>query len=72
MIIPHLIWLFDNNYITLKYGIHRTGGVGDITAHFIFPLTFILKQIIILLPLLIMSSLLLKKLNLKKLNLIES
>ena len=72
VIIPHLIWLFDNNYITLKYGIHRTGGVGDITAHFIFPLTFILKQIIILLPLLIMSSLLLKKIKFKKIKFNEN
>ena len=28
VLLPHLIWLIENNYITIAYGLHRTG-VGD-------------------------------------------
>ena len=25
VLLPHLIWLIDNNYITITYAFHRTG-----------------------------------------------
>ncbi len=72
IVLPHLIWLVDNNFITLKYGLQRTGGIGDLTDHFIFPLKFILKQLLILCPVLLMSLFLFKKIKLKKIRLDEN
>ncbi len=66
VIFPHLIWLFENNFVTLKYGIQRSGSEGEMINHLIFPLTFILKQIVILIPFFLMSFLLLKKKKLTK------
>ncbi len=63
---PHLIWLIDNNFTTLKYAVQRTGGIGNLSDHFIFPLTFIFKQLIILIPFLMMILSLLKKITFKK------
>ena len=64
---PHLIWLVSNDYITITYALHRAS-VGDInffTAHFINPLIFLVKQIGILIPFLIIFLFLVKKLKIK-------
>ena len=66
MIFPHLLWLIDNDYKTLMYGLNRTGNSGNIIDHAIFPSTFILKQIGILLPFVLMALSLLKKIKLRK------
>ena len=50
VILPHLIWLTENNYITVTYGLQRTGGVGSFVDHLIYPLSFLVKQIGILIP----------------------
>ena len=50
VISPHLIWLIENDFVTLFYGFQRTGGVGNFTDHFIYPFTFLIKQIGILIP----------------------
>ena len=48
---PHLIWLADNDYKTIAYGLNRTGFENStFLNHFIYPLKFIFKQIGILLP----------------------
>ena len=39
-----------NNFTTLTYALHRTSGIGNFSDHIIFPFTFILKQIGILIP----------------------
>ena len=26
---PHLNWLIENDFITLKYGLERSGGIGE-------------------------------------------
>ncbi len=65
ILLPHLIWLTDNNYITLFYGLQRTGGVGDFLDHLIFPLIFLGKQIGLLIPFLLMSFFLIKKIKFK-------
>ena len=68
MIIPHLIWLVENNYITLSYGLHRTGsGLYDkqLIDHIIYPLSFLIKQIGLLAPFWIMLFILIDKLKLK-------
>ena len=37
---PHLIWLTENNYITITYGLKRTGEIKSYLDHIILPLTF--------------------------------
>ena len=68
ILLPHLIWLIENDYTTITYGLHRTGS-GDQTFlnHLLHPIVFIGKQIGILLPFFLMISFLISKfkLNLK-------
>ncbi len=66
LLIPHLIWLNQNDYITLTYGLKRTGLENSlITDHMKFPILFVLKQIGILIPFLFLSYLLIKKFSYK-------
>ena len=52
---PHLIWLIENNYLTITYGLHRTGtGDQNFLDHIIHPLIFLGKQIGILIPFFLM------------------
>jgi len=68
ILIPHIIWLFNNDFITIKYGFARAGlDEGQIMNHLKYPLIFTLKQIGILIPFLILVWLLIKKIP-KKLN----
>ena len=56
VLLPHLIWLVDNNYTTITYGLHRTG-IEDsnfFINHISYPLIFLGKQIGILIPFFIM------------------
>ena len=51
VLLPHLIWLTENNYITITYGLHRTGtGDQNFLDHFLHPIIFLAKQIGILIP----------------------
>ena len=62
IISPHLLWLFQNDFITLKYAINRTGlERSNLIDHVYFPLLFLIKQIGILIPFLIMVLMLVKK-----------
>ena len=55
VLLPHLIWLTENNYITLTYGLDRTGtGDQNLLDHIIHPLIFLGKQIGILIPFILM------------------
>ena len=64
--LPHLIWLFDYNYITITYGLHRTGAEDiNILNHIKHPLIFLGKQIGILIPFFLMVLFLIKKLKAK-------
>ena len=66
ILIPHLIWLMNNDYITLTYGIHRTGvNEPSITDHFKYPIIFVGKQIGILIPFILLTLLLVKKVKYK-------
>tara|TARA_Y100001970_G_scaffold8183_2_gene9518 strand:- start:3587 stop:4951 length:1365 start_codon:yes stop_codon:yes gene_type:complete len=65
IILPHLIWLIDNNYSTITYALKRTGETKSFLNHFTYPLIFILKQIGILIPVLTMIFFLTKKLKFK-------
>ncbi len=75
VLIPHFIWLNNNEFITITYGLARTGfEQSSFIDHFKFPIIFLLKQVGILIPFLILSWLLVKKVkfkfNLKDKNLI--
>ena len=61
IILPHLLWLTENNFITITYGLLRTGGVGSFLDHLIYPLIFLIKQIGLLIPFLLMFYFLIKK-----------
>ena len=65
ILLPHIIWLADNNYSTLIYGLQRTGGIGSFFDHLIYPVTFLLKQIVLLFPFFLMIFFLVKKIKLK-------
>jgi len=55
VLFPHLIWLTENYYITITYGLHRTGtGDQNFLDHIIYPLIFLGKQIGILIPFFLM------------------
>ena len=66
LLVPHLIWLNNNDYITILYGLKRTGlesfGIID---HIKYPITFLLKQIGILIPFFFLIYLLVKKVKFK-------
>ena len=66
VLLPHLIWLIENNYITINYALHRTG-IGDqnLLEHFSHPVIFLGKQIGILIPFLVMFALLVSKFKTK-------
>jgi 4-amino-4-deoxy-L-arabinose transferase-like glycosyltransferase len=66
LLIPHLIWLNDNEHITVTYGLKRTGlEQSDILDHIKYPIIFILKQIGLLIPFFVLVRLLVKKLKYK-------
>ena len=66
LLVPHLIWLFENDFITILYGLQRTGlESSNILDHFKFPLIFLAKQIGLLIPFLILIFLLVKKIKFK-------
>ena len=66
LLIPHFFWLFQNNFITISYGLNRTGLTEfNILNHFSNPLIFLTKQIIILIPFFIMFFIILKKFQFK-------
>ena len=56
VLVPHLIWLYNNDFITITYGLARTGlEQSSFIDHIKFPVIFLLKQLGILIPFLILS-----------------
>jgi len=56
IILPHIIWLTENDYITITYGLHRANTENQyFINHLIHPIIFLGKQIGILAPFFIMS-----------------
>ena len=61
VLLPHLVWLVENDYITINYALFRSVG-NPLTGfegpkflnHIFYPLIFLGKQIGILLPFFIM------------------
>ena len=63
---PHFIWLFENNFVTIFYGLNRSALTEVVFMdHIINPTIFLIKQIIILIPFFIMISILLKNYKIK-------
>ena len=66
LLVPHLIWLFDNDFITITYGLNRTGlEVSSILDHISNPVLFLAKQIGILVPFFFLIWLLTKRIKFK-------
>ncbi len=66
ILLPHGIWLVENNYITLTYALSRTSiDQQNIFNNIIHPLIFLFKQIGILIPFFIMLLFLISKLKVK-------
>ena len=65
LLIPHFIWLYANDFITIIYGLKRTGLEPSLINHFEQPILFLLKQIGTLLPFLFLIWLLVKKIRFK-------
>jgi hypothetical protein len=66
LLVPHFIWLYQNDFITILYGIKRTGlEESDIFNHIQYPIIFLIKQIGILIPFFFLVLLLLKKIKFK-------
>ena len=64
--IPHLQWLIQNDFTTLYYAIKR-GGLNEfnIYNHLLNPVKFLMNQIIVLLPFLLLIYILVKKIKVK-------
>jgi 4-amino-4-deoxy-L-arabinose transferase-like glycosyltransferase len=66
LLVPHLIWLTNNDYVTISYGLARTGlENSSLLDHLTYPLIFLVKQTGILIPFFIMSFFLVKKFKFK-------
>jgi len=62
LLVPHLIWLTNNDYATITYGLTRSGlENSNLLNHLTYPLIFLGKQVGILIPFFVMSFFLIKK-----------
>jgi 4-amino-4-deoxy-L-arabinose transferase-like glycosyltransferase len=63
---PHFMWLIDNEFKTIIYGLKRTSlEDSNFLNHLFYPLKFIFKQIGILIPFFILLSLITSKIKFK-------
>jgi 4-amino-4-deoxy-L-arabinose transferase-like glycosyltransferase len=63
---PHFIWLINNDFKTIVYGLERTGlEESNFLNHITYPLKFILKQIWILIPFFGLLFLIVSKIKIK-------
>ena len=66
LLVPHFIWLIENDYITILYGLDRTGlETSNLSRHIIYPIIFLAKQLILLIPFFVLVRILIKKIKLK-------
>ncbi|MGI9082656.1 MAG: glycosyltransferase family 39 protein [Candidatus Fonsibacter lacus] len=66
IITPHFIWLTQNDFTTIYYALKR-GGLNEVSIynHLLNPFKFLINQIIILLPFILLIYLLVKKIKIK-------
>tara|TARA_B100000029_G_scaffold459465_1_gene489596 strand:- start:1191 stop:2552 length:1362 start_codon:yes stop_codon:yes gene_type:complete len=60
---PHIIWLIDNNYVTITYALNRTVDPENLFDHLTNPIIFLVKQFGILVPFFLLFLLLAKKIQ---------
>ena len=66
ILLPHLYWLYENNFTTISYALDRTGMASkQIIDHLLNPFIFTLKQIGILIPFFLVVGILIKKIKFK-------
>ena len=66
LLIPHLVWLTNNDYVTVTYGLARAGlENSNLLDHITYPLIFLAKQLVILVPFFVMSFFLIKRFKFK-------
>ena len=66
LLFPHIIWLFQNDFKTILYAFDRTGiNQSGALDHFKFPILFLLKQVGILIPFILLVFLLIQKFKYK-------
>jgi len=65
LLVPHLVWLYGNDFITIFYGLKRTSLEPSLTNHFEQPIFFLIKQLGILLPFFFLIWLLVKRIKFK-------
>jgi len=65
LLIPHFIWLYGNDFITIFYGLKRTSLEPSLLNHFEQPIFFLLKQVGTLIPFFFLIWLLVKKIKFK-------
>jgi 4-amino-4-deoxy-L-arabinose transferase-like glycosyltransferase len=62
LLTPHFFWLFENDFITIFYGLDRSGVTEfNYLDHLKNPIIFLIKQIIILIPFFLMFYVIIKK-----------
>jgi len=64
LIAPHLLWLKENDFVTIHYALKR-GGLNEfnIYNHLLNPIKFIISQLVILIPFLLLIYCLVKKIR---------
>ena len=66
LLVPHFIWLYHNDFITILYGIKRTSLEDpNILNHIQYPIIFLIKQIGTLVPFFFLIWLLIKRIKFK-------
>ena len=64
LLIPHFMWLLDNNFVTIFYGLNRSGFTDYyLINHLKYPLVFLIKQVIVLIPFFILIFVIIKKIK---------
>ncbi len=66
LLVPHIIWLNNNEFVTISYGLKRAGIEGsNLIDHIKYPIIFVIKQIGLLIPFFLLILVLVKKLKFK-------
>ena len=64
LLVPHIIWLYNNEFVTIAYGLKRTGiEETNLIDHLKYPIIFLIKQIGILIPFFFLIRVLIKKIK---------
>ena len=64
LLVPHIIWLYNNEFVTIAYGLKRTGiEETNFIDHLKHPIIFLIKQIGILIPFFFLIWVLIKKIK---------